>query len=332
MYRQLITIVGVLLVSVPPLKAQDAYSLIKSGRLDRARQVLSETSTASLRQGNRLYFLSLLEPSADKSAQLMRAALNASVAPSFREEIHVRLAQYSLMKGDLPELDSLVTSYLALWEGGRYRGEMLRMSVLVDEMSGAHESAIRQTDRYLLEYSEGAVAQWGLIDKARVMTNYRKDIGAAKLLRKLAREKSGPGVPQALYMLAVDAAAGRNIDDAVFYYNIMREEFPAAVGLGAIVDRMAGMSEGDTDDAAAEKLTGTFYSVQVGVFSEPGNAQRQAEAFAVYSRDVEIKKKIISDKEYRVVYVGRFETYLDALTFRRMLEDKHKEVFQVVAR
>ena len=164
------------------------------------------------------------------------------------------------------------------------------------------------------------------------MQGYNKPIGAHKLLRKLSREKSGPGVPQALYMLASRAIENKQTDDAVFYYNILREGYPNAVGLDALVEKMADLSTPDTDDAAAEKLTGTFYSIQVGVFSKKENAKRQAKIFSRYDQKVDIKTKTISNKKYRVVYIGRFQTYDAALKFKKMLEASHNEVFQVVAR
>lgn len=332
MKKKLLPITLLVLVMAAPSRADIIYSLIARGDLAEARDSLSSASTALLRDGNRLFYLSLLEPSADKSAQLMEAALNASVSAAYREEIYFRLAQYYFLQGDLKKLEQTVIDYRALWEAGKYRGEMFRISVLVDETVQAHESAVRQADRYLLEYSEGHLAQWGIIDKARVMQGYNKPIGAHKLLRKLSREKSGPGVPQALYMLASGSVESKRTDDAVFYYNILREGYPNAVGLDALVEKMADLSAPDNDDAAAEKLTGTFYSVQVGVFSEKENAKQQANIFSNYDHKVDIKTKVISNKKYQVVYVGRFQTYDAALQFKKMLEASHNEVFQVVAR
>ncbi len=332
MKKILLAITLVVSVLAAPGRADIIYSLIARGRLAEARDSLSSTLTASLRDGNRLFYLSLLEPNADKSAQLMEAALNASVSPAYREEIYFRLAQYYFLRGDLKKLEQTVIDYRALWEAGTYRGEMFRISVLVDEMVRAYESALRQADRYLLEYSEGHLAQWGIIDKARVMQGYNKQIGAHKLLRKLSREKSGPGVSQALYLLASAALENKRTDDAVFYYNVLREEYPNAVGLDALVEKMADLSGPEADDAAAEKITGTFYSIQVGVFSEKENAKRQAELFSKYDQKVDITTKTISNKEYRVVYVGHFQTYDAALQFKKMLEASHNEVFQVVAR
>jgi len=329
----LFTYVVVVVTFSVPAQADNIYSLIVKGDLKAASDMLSSASTASLRDGNRLFYLSLLEPSADKSAQLMEAALNAAVAATYREEIYYRLAQYYFLQGDLRKLERIVNDYRALWEMGKYRGEMLRFSILVDQLAQAYESAIRQADRYLLEYAEGDPVQWGIIDKARVMLLFHKYIGAEKLLRKLSRDKSGPGVPQALYLLAGDAIKDKRTDDAVFYYNILREGYPSAVGLDALVEKMATMSSpDDADDAAAEKLTGTYYSVQVGVFSQEDNAKRQADIFSKYDQKVDIKTKTISNVKYRVVYVGRFQSYDAAFKFKKMLETSHNEVFQVVAR
>lgn len=332
MKNKLLLITLLVLVTAAPGRADVIYSLITRGELDRARDSLYSASTASLRDGNRLFYLSLLEPKAEKSVQLMEGALNAAVSAAYREDIYFRLAQYYFLRGDLKKLERTVDDYRALWEAGKYRGEMLRISILVDEAVRAYESAVRQADRYLLEYSKGDPAQWGIIDKARVMRRHNKRIGAHKLLRKLSREKSGPGVPQALYLLTVRAVGNKQTDDAVFYYNILREGYPNAVGLDALVERMADLSALDAADAAAEKLTGTFYSVQVGVFSKKENAKQQARIFSRHDQKVDIKVKTISNKKYRVVYVGRFQTYDAALQFKKTLEASHNEVFQVVAR
>lgn len=308
------------------------YELIKEGRTAEAVEALSKISNASLRDGNSLFFLALLEPDAGKAAGLMRAALKASVSPLYHEEIHFRLAQYYHIKGDYRKLSEYVTTYRARWEDGRYRSEMMRYSALIDERAGQYESAIRLIDRYLLEYSSGDRQQLGKIDKARAMIGFGKKIAATRMLRDLSRERSGVGVAPAFYQLARDAIAAGRTDDAVFYYNLLREAYPAAVGLEALVDRMVGMSTSDAGDNAAEKLTGTFYSVQVGVFAESGNAKRQARLFKQYDRKVETKSRKISDRTYKVVYVGRFQSYDEAERFKQMLERNHNEHFQVIAR
>jgi len=331
MKQMIFQIAFILLFLAAGVRAESIYNLIREGEIKQAVDSLSQVSTAALRNGNNLFFQSLLESDGARAASLMEAALNASVSHRYREEIHFRLAQYYFVAGNYRRLQRTIADYRATWENGRYRSEILRYSAAVDEHAGENESALRQTDRYLLEYT-GNESQWGIIDKARAMLANNKRIGAAKTLRRLARESEGPGVPLALYLLTTEAVRDKRADDAVLYYNILREGYPAAVGLAALVDRMADMTAGTGGGSEAEKLTGTYYSVQVGVFSESGNAKRQANLMKKYGHKVDTKTKTISGVQYRVVYVGRFATYQEAAAVKAALEAEHHEVFQVVAR
>ncbi|HKK20080.1 MAG TPA: SPOR domain-containing protein [candidate division Zixibacteria bacterium] len=321
-----------LFLAAGAVNADNIYSLIMQGRIKEASDSLSASTKAAIRDGDHLFFQGLLERNATKSAQLLEASLNAAVSASFRQEIYYRLAQYYLLKGDNDKLQKLVADYRAYWEAGKYRPEMFRISILIDEKNGAYDAAVRQVDRYLLEFKDGDLDQWGLIDKARIMGEYDKSVAAESMLRKLSRERGGPGVPQSLYLLANEAIADKHSDDAVFYYNLLREGYPNSIGLSAIVRKMEGLASDTYRDNTAEKLTGTYYVVQVGVFSEKKNAERQADIFKQYDQKVEIGTKTISSTKYNVVYVGRFSSYDAADKFKRKLESDRNEVFQVVAR
>lgn len=332
MIRLAIILILISLVSASGAFADDAYTLIKDGKLEEARDSLSRLATASSRDGDYLFFQSLLETRADAAARLMEAALSASVAARFQEEIYFRLAQYYVLKGERDSLGRLLADYQSRWPQGKYEAEMMRFSVLLDEMSKNYEAALRQCDRYLVTYKSSPLEQWGQVDKARILAANKKNIGSLETLRALSRAKTGGSIPLALYLLGTDAARRNRVDDAVFYYSIFREGYPSAVGLDDLVDQLGEMSSGKATDNQAEKLTGTYYSVKVGVFSEKGNAKRQCDLFKDYGHEIEIKDKTISGRKYHVVYVGRFQDYQQALAFQAQLEAAHNEPFQVVAR
>ncbi|HUV30226.1 MAG TPA: SPOR domain-containing protein [Acidobacteriota bacterium] len=314
------------------VSARDIYTLIREGNLREAADSLSAHSSAELRDGRLLFFQSLLERDGAESARLMEAALNASVPARFQEEIYYRLVQYYLLTGDVQRLSVLVSEYRARWETGRYDDQMLRFTVLANQLAGDYDTALREADRYLLRYSEGERYQWGRVDKARVLWANDKAIGAAKMLGPVARAKSGPGVPQALYLLAMDAVRRTRTDDAVFYYNLLREGYHGAVGLDDLVDQLGSMPDESSENTRAEEITGTFYSVQVGVFSSRSNAGKHAGTFEAYDKKIDIGSKTISGKKYHVVYVGRFKTFEDARRFKEQIELTHGEAYQVVAR
>lgn len=329
---KLLFIAVLLFVYTSNLSAENIYSLIKSGKLKEASDSLSLLSTASRRDGNNLFFLSLIENDAVKSAQLLEASLNAGVSPVYRQEIYYKLAQFYFIRNDFESMKKYVDGYRVQWENGKYRQQMARYAIVLEEKENQYESAIKNIDRYLLEYNGGDNRHWGLIDKARLMKKYNKSIATYQLLRTLSREKSGPGISQALYLLTTDAIEKKKTDDAVFFYNLMREGYPYAVGLDATVDRLGLLSTSADIDDTAEKLTGIYYSVKIGVFSIENNAKRLADQFRKYDKKTDIKIKNISGKKYHVVYIGHFTTYDAAYKFKQMLEQNHNEVFQVIAR
>lgn len=332
MKKKIIFILCAGILICPGAGAESIYSLIKSGRLKEASDSLSQLSTASMRDGNHLFYLGLLETDGDKAAGMLEASLTSSVAARHLQEIYHWLAQYYLTRGKFDRLAETVTVYRSKWEDGRYCKEMLRYSVLADQLTGSYDAALNQTDRYLRLYSDAESAQLGKIDKARTMLAFNKRIGAIRLLRELSRQKRGQGVSQSLYLLTEDAIRRKRTDDAVFYYNLLREGYPSAVGLDPLMDRMMNSTTSETSDDTAERLTGTFYSVQLGVFTKKGNAKKQASVFKSYGKKVEVKGKKISDVKYHVVYIGRFSNYGDAVSFRNKLQAEHDELFQVVAR
>ena len=334
MKRLPVLILTLLIVVVSPaLHGETVYELIMQGRIQEASDSLARMTTAALRDGDVLFFQSLIEPDAGKSAQLMETALKSSVSLTYRQEVYYRLAQYYLINEDYRNLSRIVNEYRARWETGKYEEQMMRFSVIVDQMTGNYESALRQADRFLVRYGTSETSQWGTVDKARILWANDKRIGAVKMLKELSREKKGVGVPQALYLLAIDAVERKNTEDAVFYYNLFRDAYPDAIGLDVLVERMSSMANSyGTDDNTAEKLTGTYYAVQVGVFSVKQNAQQQADRFKKDSPHVVIRDKTVSGKKYSAVYVGKFQSYAEAYNFKRALESKYGEVFQVVAR
>ncbi|MBN1213245.1 MAG: SPOR domain-containing protein [candidate division Zixibacteria bacterium] len=313
-------------------RSESVYSLINEGKLKEAVDSLSRQTTASSRNGDILFFQSLVEQDGLKSAQLMQAALKASVSPEYLEEIYFRLAGFYFINNDYENLSRIVNEYHTRWEEGRYSREFMRFSVLIDQMNKDYDAALRQTDRYLLKWSKDDEAQLGVLDKARILLAHNKTVGAVKLLRDLSREKDGPGIAQALYLLTRDAIEKKRTDDAVFYYNLLREAYPASVGLDNLIEKIGGIENNSYAGNAAEKLTGTYYTVKVGVFSSKGNARTMAEMFEKYNRKIDIETKTISGKKYQVVYVGRFDNYEEAFQFKTQLEAAHSEVFQVVAR
>lgn len=321
-----------LLLLMVSARADDPYQLIRRGQLAEAADSLARQTSAATRDGNLLFCQGLLAKDGPESSRLLQAALDAGALPRYQEEIYLRQAQYALLGRDWGTLVRIVSAYVTSFPVGRFRPTMLRYAIVVSEESGDFDAALREIDRYLLAYQEGEDRQWGLIDKARIMRANGKGIGNVSTLRKLSHERSGPGVPLALYALTVSAVDDKQTDDAVLSYNLLREAYPSAIGLDLLEEQIGKLPPAPAKAAKAEKVTGTYYSVKAGVFSSAENARSFADRLRKFDPEVAVVTKSVSGKVYQIVYVGRFSSYDAAGALKAKLEKELKEACQVVAR
>ncbi len=173
--------------------------------------------------------------------------------------------------------------------------------------------------------------QVGKLDQADELYSSKKFGEATKIYQKLVSSKHDNISAPATFMMARCALRENRVDDAIFRYNLLKEGYPNAVGLDDLMDDVSRI-EKKSDDSRAEKITGTSYSIQAGVFSDKDNAKNLAGRLKQYGEPTELDRKMISGKEYYVVYVGKFQSMEKAMAFKARLEASEKEAFQVVAR
>jgi SPOR domain len=305
---------------------------IAQGDFATAGQVLDSLVNASaIGRAEQAYWEGILAESAEKSSRFLEDALGLGLEPNLSEIAIQRLAEYALLVGDsLQTVDALAENApdAAALIGQPTR----RIQATLFERDQHVDSSLKLIDAGLVKSRGTDMAQWWNIDKARALILSGKPVGATKALITLSKMSKGEGVPIALYLLARESLAKRETEKAAHYFNLLRDGFPDAVGSDELVDRLSEIEEPTVSESRAEKITGTYYSVQVGVFSNPENAERGSEMYRKYKMPVEVVKKRISNVMYNVVFVGHFSEYHEALRAKTMLEANHNEHFQVVAR
>ncbi|MEK7774914.1 MAG: SPOR domain-containing protein [Candidatus Zixiibacteriota bacterium] len=320
-----------LFVSVPCWGNAIADALA-NGDFERAGQALdSLVTTEAIGRAEQAYWEGILAESADESIRLLNDAISLGLEASLKEEAWARITEYRLLTGDSLQSSSASTDQEEA-SISNVSLNTLRIHAAFLERDQLFDSSLKIIDAGLIESRGADLSQWWQIDKARTMLLAGKAVGASKVLKNLTKESKGEGVPIALYLLARESISKKETEKAAHYFNLLRDGYPNAVGTDEIVDRLSEIEEPSATESKAEKVTGTYYSVQVGVFSNPENAERGAEQFRKYKLPVEVVKKRISNVMYNVVYVGHFSEYHEALRTKTMLEENHNESFQVVAR
>jgi hypothetical protein len=184
----------------------------------------------------------------------------------------------------------------------------------------------------LKRFPKGENYQWGVIDESRQVDSSRVSPSIRRLLRKLSQEQQGSGIPLALEALSRDAVARGEGEDAERLFGMLKDGYPHAVGLATLAEEISDLPDEPSKDTEAEKLTGTYYSVRVGIFSQKQNADQQAARCKGDSLSFLIDTKQVSGKLYYVVYIGRFRALAEAERLKKQLESTFGETYQVTAR
>lgn len=323
----LLVLHGVAASAVPA----DIMALINEGRLEEARRAIKESSATIGESGSLLLAKGMLEENGPNSFRLLEAASQAGLSDEPAGEVCYRTALYFQATENYRSLADSADAYLKRWAKGRYRNEMMRLAAMAKQKGGEREQADILRERLIKENGENRIGALGRLDKMGQLLAERKFAEADKLGKKLMASPIDEASIPSMYMAAVSFLDRGKDDNALFQYNLLREEYPNAIGLGDLEDKFGNM-EKQTDDEEAEQMTGTVYSVQVGVFSVKANADKIAARMKKFGQGVEIGEKSISGKKYYVVFAGRFRSSERAMAFKGNLEQSEQETYQVVAR
>ncbi len=329
--KYIFSILTFLFLLAPVAGAEDILDKIEHGKIDEARDEIGQSSSAAIRNGNLLFYQALLEPNGETSQQFLDASMKAGLNPEYLERNVYLSAQQYLAEENYEKAIATARGYLQRWENGRYRPQILRLAWFAFDREKQRDNATRLNSNLMRENRGELYGYLAEIDKAYTLYRDKDYVEAQNICRRMTNSDYPEAAATAMYLLSKYAIEQNRIDDAILYYNLLKERFDNAVGLADLIDRFANL-DNLTGDASAEKITGSSYSIQVGVFSEKDNAEDYAKHMKQYGEKVEIDDKRISGKKYYVVYVGKFLNTAEALSFKTRLEAAENEAFQIIAR
>ncbi|SYZ73212.1 exported hypothetical protein [Candidatus Zixiibacteriota bacterium] len=314
-----------------PAGGSELINLIRQGQMEAARRIMDSTASAVHRDGNRIFAQAILEPDGPRAMTLLETARQAGIDPADAEYLSLEKALFYFAAGWPDSVLNETQSYLRRWENGRYRAEMMSLEARAGEILKDSQTTNRLLELTARENPDSLTGLNARLQQARIMAQQGKYTEARKVLKRLIKSSFDNIASSSLYLLSQMALEQKRNDDALFYFNLLKEEFPDAVGLDDLSDQLSNF-QASGNDQSAEKITGTTYAVQVGVFSVRDNAMKMTDRMKKYNQKVEILEKTISGKKYYVVWVGKFLSSDQAMVFKARLETAENETFQVVAR
>ncbi len=313
-------------------KLREIEALIDNGSPKEAQDKLSELASANSRSPEELVTLARLETNGNLGAKYLRAALAGTEYPRQREKIYLSLARYYQALGNIPKLRIALSQHEREFKRSEFQVAFTKLWIFLAEREGDFKQAKAICRRQMKNSADADMREWSRLALARFEMrekgSYRSGRGNAF---RVSTSQTSPLAPVALYLLAEDDTRGNDYDQAALDFNILREAYPHAIGAYDLIERISGI-DSQADKGEAERLIGSFYSIQVGVFTVKENARRQKKQFENYGEPVEIARKTISGKRYYAVYVGRFGSADAAAAFKRTLERSEKVLFSISLR
>lgn len=319
------------LLLAPSLDAGEIAKRIARGTIDEIR-TLTKNPPPSEPPGDLLYAKAILEPSLGLSLRLLESASTSQSSLELTDAISVTLAQAYLAAGDSAALRELYR--LSRGSEKLKKGAVLQIGLLAYSQSTGTDAI--EIERLLT----GDLAKSGTkelqelfaLEKGIRIASDKANSGKMLQLKSLSTSRHERVAAPALYALALTELSGNRSDDALLTYNLLKESNGDAVGLTRLIDQFSGERDEGSIDNRAERVTGTYYSVQVGVFAEKANALDAAAQFKSFKQPVSTEQKLISGKKYHVVLIGRFPSFDAASDFKVKLEQAKSASYQVVAR
>ena len=321
----------VLMVLVPAaLPADDRLSRVyvsyQRGDILGAEMEFRQLPKGGPDDGNYLFLSALFESRGSNVRDWLEAAVRTGIDDQHGEAATFRLLQVLEAQGDAAGVLRQGEKFLQERRKSPFREQVLAMLT-------AHSTG-DASDQYvallLQECPDTYHGQFARLVRAEREYRRGKVKEATVLCRQVTAAADNNLSPVGLILLARMALESGEAERALLQYDLLREESPQAIGQEDLTEALGRLSEQKSAQESIEKLKDIAYSVQVGVFAQKDNARKMAEQFKSYGYPVVIVPRLISDKAYQVVLVGRFAVEKEAQAARRKLERGENQVFKVV--
>jgi hypothetical protein len=301
---------------------------LKRGEINRAQAEFRQLPQTTVRDGNRLFLSALFESTAERSGDLLEAAIRSNLDGKYEEEARFRLIQLAEAGGDTATVLEAGAAFLDRWEMSDYREQILAIL-------GAHspEGSLEQTRYFdlLIDGFPGSYfGQYARLVKAGAAFERKHYKTATTLCRRINNSPDENLTPASLILLSRIALNKGESERALLNYNILREQYRYAIGEEELLSALKIVSEEKSGRESVEIFEGISYSVQVGVFANKDNANGMSDRVKAYGYRGIIKRRTISGNQYHVVLAGRFKTMKEAEAARQKLEMGENQVFKVV--
>lgn len=302
-------------------------SYFNQGDFESAREISRTYLESHPRDNEALYYAGKLEEEPESSLEYYKKIWNGSSRIK-KEESALELCYFYQAKGLSDSILELCSNFKNIFPQSSYLPQILWIESQAFFSSGKIKQALNGFKHIVEEYPYSSWAAWAQLGRGDIYFSRGENEKSIKEYKRvLDRYADSEAFPLALSGIYRVFEKSGEKDKAILYLNLYKEKFPQGIDLESEV-----LSEEIKDLGRAEKLTGTKYTVQIGVFAAKENADRMVEKLKSRGYFPERSYKYIQNKKYYVIQVGSFNSLSEAQKFKEELEKEEGEVYRIVIR
>jgi pentatricopeptide repeat protein len=310
----------------------DALREYQEGRPAQAGEVLDDLGEQEKNSPRALLLLARTEPVGERSESYLREALSRGDDEEVRTQARLLMCQYEFCRGRYLAASDLAEGWDQEFLGREAQPEALWISGSSFLAAQTPDSALIRFRRILADFPESPWAAWAQLAIGDCLLQAGDcDQAASAYKRVLEDPKYSEAFSLALSGLVDCYGSSGNPEEALLYYNLLQERFPQSLESPQVLPPTSS-PRGSGEEGKAERLAGVSYTIQLGVFGVTENAVRLKKEFEEQGYRITMKTRMISGKKYRVVQLGSFDSYQEALDLKKKLEVQTGESYRVVIR
>lgn len=309
-------------------KLNDAIKYFNQGDFKDAQEELKAYLESNPSDYEALYYAGKLESNSEKSAEYFKKIWESSTKIK-KEEAGLELCLYYQSAGFNDSALTLSSKFKKIFPKSPLLPQMLWLESKSLLASGRMEQTLKGFRNIVELYPSSSWAAWAQLGTAEIYFSQGSFNRSIKEYTKVIDKYAGTeAFPLALAGMSHAFEASGEKDKAILYMNLYKERFPGGIEMESQIQTEEIIPR--KDPGTAEKLTGTKYSVQIGVFANQENADKVMQKLKSRGYDPEQSYKTIQNKKYFVIQVGVFDSMSEAQKLREKLEREEGEVYRIV--
>jgi tetratricopeptide (TPR) repeat protein len=304
-----------------------ALNYYNQGDFASAKEILESYLESHPQDNEALYYAGKLEEEPERSIEYFKKIWESS-SNNKKEEAAIELVYFYQAEGLNDSILELCSSFKNIFPQSSYLPQILWLESQAFFSSGKIEQALNGFKYIVEEYPYSPWAAWAQLGIGEIYFAQGELKKSLKEYNRVVDQfAETEAFPLALSGIYRAFESSNEKDKAILYLNLYKEKFPQGIDLESEV-----LSEEIRDSGKAEKLTGTKYTVQIGVFANKDNADRIVKKLKSRGYNPEESYKYIQKKRYYVIRVGSFNSLSEAQKLKEKLEKEEGEVYRIVIR